>query len=101
MHFFPSTFLQDIISKTGGCRVEYRGQVALFHHERPSFDDPFTVAGSVQGLARILIGDTKVFPNLERNTLITVDGDDYLVADWTTPNDGGVVYIALKTTTRT
>lgn len=101
MEFFPATHLQTIIRNTGGVLVEYRGQEAYFHLEEPSYEDVFAAMGSVQGIAKILIGDATVFPNLEENTLIVVKGDDYLVADWKTPGDGGIIYIALKTTLRT
>lgn len=101
MTFFPATSLQAIIQNTGGVVVVYRGQEAYFHCENPSDEYGFTEYGSVQGIVKLLIGDSTVFPNLEENTLITVDGDDYLVGEWKTNADGGVIYIALKTTLRT
>lgn len=94
--FFPATHLQTIIKNTDGKLVVYRGQKAWFHFEDPSFDDVFGGSAQTQGIAKILIGDACVFPNLEENTLITVDGDDWIVGDWKTPLDGTVIYIALK-----
>lgn len=100
MVWFPASFYETTIEKTGGCVVEYRGQEAYFHVESPSAEDLFS-ASDVQGIALILIGSAAAFPNLEENTLITVNGDDYLVGAWTTPLDGGVIFIALKTSLRT
>lgn len=101
--FFPAEHLQSIIEYTDGVLVQYRGQEAYFHFEDPTNDIPGSLGGFArhQGVAKLLIGDATVFPNLEENTLITVDGDDWLVADWRTPLDGGAIVIALKTTTRT
>jgi hypothetical protein len=102
VEFFPDTTIQTIIRNTDGKKVVYRGQEAWFHVEDPSFDDVFGgTGGGVQGIAKVLIGSAHVFPNLEENTLIVVEGEDFLVGDWKTPIDGGVIYIALKTSTRT
>jgi hypothetical protein len=98
--FFPSIYLQTIIRTTGGCLVVYRGQEAWFHYEEPTYDLTIALFGEVRGYAKILIGDARVFPNLEESTLISVDGEDFLVGDWKTPGDGRVVYIALKTSDR-
>ena len=101
MVWFPAPHVQQIIQNTGGVLVEYRGQEGYFHCENPSYEDIHQGFASVQGLVKVLVGDTRVFPNLEANTLITVGGADYLVAEWMTPGDGDTVYIALKTSTRT
>lgn len=94
--FFPDTHLQAIIQATDGKLVTYRGQGAYFHVEDPTYDDIMGNFGSVQGLAKILIGDATVFPDLEENTLIKIEGESWVVAEWKTPLDGGVAYIALK-----
>jgi len=101
VEWFPATTVQQILQGTGGCLVEYRGQQGYFHVENPTNEDIFAIQGSVQGIAKILVGDPRVFPNLEEGTLITVDGDDYLVGEWMTPGDAGTIYIALKTSVRT
>ena len=100
--FFPPEFLQTIIDDTGGVLVEFRGQEAKFHFESPSFEDALLLAvfGNIQGFAKVLIGDAHAYPDLTHDELITVAGVDYLIADWKTPGDGGVIYIALKSTTR-
>jgi hypothetical protein len=97
--FFPDTHLQSIIEATDGVLVEYRGQEAYFHCETPTTDPTFGFLPDIQGMARVLIGGT-VFDNLEEETLITVDGDDYLVGPFQTPEDGGIVLIYLKRNTR-
>jgi hypothetical protein len=94
--FFPASALQTIIQMTDGKLVRYRGQEAYFHCEAPSYDDLMGTVGTVQGVAKILIGDATCFPDLEENTHIEVDGDDWVVAEWKTPLDGGVIYIFLK-----
>lgn len=93
---FPATSLQQIIENTDGKLVRYRGQEAYFHVEDPSYDDLMGSFGNVQGIAKLLIGDATCFPDLEENTHIEVNGDDWVVAEWKTPLDGGVIYIALK-----
>lgn len=98
--FFPAEALQTIIKNTDGRLVEYRGQEAYFHFEEPSYEDAMAIFGHVQTIANILIGDATAFRDLEQNKLISVEGDDYLVAEWKTPGDGSVIYIALKTDTR-
>lgn len=101
MVWFPATTVQNIIRNTGGCLVEYRGQEAYFHVENPTQEDIYGGFATAQGIVKVLVGDTRVFPDLSENTLITVDGDDYLIGEWMTPGDGDTIYIALKTTTRT
>ncbi len=97
--FFPDTHLQTIIAATDGVLVEYRGQEAYFHCETPTTDPEFGFIPNLQGMARVLIG-ANVLENLEEETLITVDGDDYLVGPFETPEDGGVMMIYLKRNNR-
>jgi hypothetical protein len=97
--FFPDSTLELIIRATGGELVEYRGQECHFHVETPTAEQLLAASIEVRGIAKMLIGPTGAFPNLEENTLITVKGDDYIVADWRHPEDGGVIYIFLKRNT--
>lgn len=99
--FFPATVLQTIIQNTDGKLVRYRGQEAYFHFEDPSYDDIMGLFSNMQGIAKLLIGDATAFPNLEENTHIEVSGDDWVVGEWKTPGDGGIIYIALKRNVRT
>jgi hypothetical protein len=94
--FFPEQYLQEIIATTGGVLVEYRGQDAYFHLEEPTYNQFVGDSLHFQGIVKLLIGDARVFPNLEEGNLITVNGDDYLVATWKNPDDGGISFIALK-----
>lgn len=97
--FFPDSALESIIQNTGGKEVDYRGQRCSFHFETPTVETLQVAGVETRGIAKVLIGPTGAFKNLEENTLITVDGDDYIVAEWRHPEDGGVIYIFLKKNT--
>lgn len=94
--FFPDSVLASICRDTGGVLVEYRGQECHFHEETPTADVLVEAGIEARGIARMLIGPTGAFPNLEQNTLITVDGNDWVVGEWRHPMDGGAIYIFLK-----
>ena len=93
--FFTDEDLQEIIKNTGGVPVDYRGQRAYFHCETPTLDDRFGFTPEIQGMARVLLGGN-VYDNLEEDELITVDGNDWLVGSWQTPEDGQILVIYLK-----
>lgn len=101
MTFLDPTVMDEIIAETDGVRVVYRGRSAYFHFEKPSVAVLQMFKRGVTGMAKLLIGQTSSFPNLERKTLIEVDGDNWIVGDFVHPEDGGVIYIALTQSTRT
>lgn len=99
--WFPYADVQSIIKDTGGTLVTYKGEEAYFHSEQATHEDIVRLGFSnAQGIAHILVGDARAFPDLEEDSLIVVDGKEHLVGDWATPGDGADIHIALKTGTR-
>ncbi len=98
--FFDEALGQEILEVTDGAVVEYHGQTAFMHCERPTIETFEAFAQRVQGLSRVLIGATSCFPDITRGDLITVDGDDYVIGDFGHPGDGEEIIIALTTSTR-
>lgn len=102
--FLDEGVMQEIIQETDGVLVEYRGQEAFFHCEAPTVEilTLFRERGvGVIGVPQILIGLTSCFPDLTRQTLITVDGLDWMVGDFLHPDDGETIFIGLTKSTRT
>lgn len=99
--WFPEADVQGFIKDTGGVLVTYKGEDAYFHSEQATHEDIVRLGFSnTQGIAHILIGDARSFPDLEEDSVITVDGEEHRVGDWATPGDGADIHIALKTGTR-
>lgn len=100
--FWDETFVDEIAEVTNGSLVEYRGQKFWMHCEQPTQEVMSNFQVDVRGIANILIGARSRFPTtVERGELISVDGDDWIVADYLFSEDGEDIFVALSRTTRT
>ena len=101
LRFWDDDLAQEAIDITDGSVVVYRGNTVEMHFEQPTVDimQMFTRA---QAFGRVLIGPRHQFPEEgpEIGDLITVDGDDWRVADFFTSRDGEDIYMALTRSTR-
>ena len=77
------------------------------HCESPTIAMLEAFQGEVKGVAQVLIGQTSCFYDdelgrltLERQTLITVDGVEWLVGQWGHPGDGEEIVVFLTQSTR-
>lgn len=99
--FWDETISEEIISATDGCLVQYRGAEFHMHYEQPTVELQQVFADRVVGFAKVLIGDRDCWPDrIELGTLVTVDGDDWVLGGWETTTDGQEIYIALTRSTR-
>ena len=99
--FYDDGLAEEAIDITGGVDVEYEGNVVEMHFEQPTADimQMFTRG---QGVTRLLIGPRFQF-GVDGPAIgdpITVDGDDWRVADFFTSPDGEDIFIALTKSTR-
>lgn len=100
--FWDKHLVDEVVELTNGSLVDYRGQKFWMHCESPTPAILESFSGDARGVANILIGSRSRFPeNVERGELITVDGNDWVIADWQNSEDGDDIYIALSRTTRT
>jgi hypothetical protein len=100
--FWDECISEELLEVTDGSLVEYRGAQFHMHFEFPTVEALMSFNTEVRGVARILIGPRSRFPaEPELGTLITVDGDDWVIGAWQNSDDGEVIFIALTQATRT
>lgn len=99
--FFDEVLGQELLEMTDAVRVTYRGQECWMHMEVATTEMMERFAATIGGVARILIGQTSFFGvDVERGTLITAGGEDYVIGDFVTGEDGEVIYLALTKSLR-